>query len=111
MKTTQTANELIIRETPEIDKWKLFVKKSERFYFSQIKSFDIAESRDEKNRELSANVLMLVNNSKIELESSDIRYDDKLDLRIKLNDIIKKEKSASPKKRRKSKEKMNAPKK
>lgn len=89
----------------EIEKWTLFSKHSERFYFSQIKSFDIDEIYDEKSRKISANVLTLVNKSKIALESSEIRYDDKLPLRIKLNEILKKANSANSKKRGKIKRK------
>lgn len=69
----------------------IFIKKIERFYFSQIKGFEIIYPQlDETN--LCFNVLTLVNGLQIDLESTGSKKDETVEIRKKLNALLKKDK-------------------
>ena len=70
----------------------IFIKKIERFYFSQIKGFEITYPQPEETN-LYFNVLTLVNGSQIDLESTGSKKDDTAEIRKKLNSLIKKDKT------------------
>jgi hypothetical protein len=69
----------------------IFIKKIERFYFSQIRGFEIIYPQPEEAN-LCFNVLTLVNGSQIDLESTGSKKDDTAKIRKKLNALLKKDK-------------------